>query len=131
MLNALPNYPLINPVQTYVDERGIILNLADGDIGDVAVIISEAGTIRASHFHNEDWHICHLVQGRLMYLWKDNPDSRSQKLNIVAGMSIITPPLVPHKFEFVEKSIMVVISKLSRLKVNYETDTNKLDPNIF
>jgi dTDP-4-dehydrorhamnose 3,5-epimerase-like enzyme len=131
ILSTLSNYPLINPVQTYVDERGIILNIADGDIGDVAVIISEAGTVRANHFHNEDWHICHLVQGRLVYFWKDSQGSRSQKIEIVSGMSVVTPPLVPHKFEFIENSTMVVISKLSRLKVNYDTDTNKLNPNIF
>lgn len=131
ILSTLSNYPLINPVQTYVDERGIILNIADGDIGDVAVIISEAGTVRASHFHNEDWHICHLVKGKLVYFWKDSQGSRSQKIEIVSGMSVVTPPLVPHKLEFIENSTMVVISKLSRLKVNYDTDTNKLNPNIF
>lgn len=131
MLSTLPNYPLINSVQTFQDERGLILNLADGDIGDVAVIISEAGAIRANHFHNEDWHICHLIQGRSTYFWKDSLESRSQNLEMGSGMSVITPPLVPHKFVFIEKTTMVVISKLSRLKINYDTDTNGLNPTTF
>lgn len=131
ILKTLPNYPFIESIQTFRDERGTIINLADGNIGDVAVIISEADAIRASHFHNEDWHICHLVHGKSKYFWKDNLESRSKNIEMVAGMSVITPPLVPHRFEFIEKSTMVVISKLSRLQFNYEIDTNKLNSNIF
>jgi len=131
ILNNLSNYPLIESIQTFSDTRGIIINLADGDIGDVAVITSEAGAIRANHFHREDWHICYLLNGKSKYFWKNNLESGSHNLEIVAGMSVITPPLVPHKFEFIEKSTMIVISKLSRLKDNYDTDTNKLNPNVF
>jgi hypothetical protein len=50
---------------------------------------------------------------------------------MVSGMSVITPPLVPHKFVFIEKTTMVVVSKLSRLKINYDTDTNGLNPSAF
>lgn len=131
ILNNLPNYPLIESIQTFSDDRGIIINLADGDIGDVAVIISEAGAIRANHFHHKDWHICYLLNGKLKYFWKNNLESASHNLEIVAGISVITPPLVAHKFEFIEKSTMIVISKLSRLKNNYDIDTNKLNPNVF
>lgn len=131
ILNNLPNYPLIESIQTFSDDRGIIINLADGDIGDVAVIVSEAGAIRANHFHYKDWHICYLLNGKSKYFWKNNLESGSHNLEIVAGMSVITPPLVPHKFEFIEKSTMIVISKLSRLKNNYDTDTNKLNPKAF
>lgn len=131
LIESLENYPLIRPVQSYIDNRGSIVNLADGEIGDVAVITSEAGAIRASHFHNEDWHICHLTQGGLIYFWRDLSDLTTKKIAISPGMSVITPPLVAHKFEFIEKSTLVVISKLSRIKSNYDIDTNQLDPGTF
>ena len=131
LIDGLDNYPLIEPVQSFVDNRGSIVNLADGEIGDIAVIISEAGAVRASHFHNKDWHICHLTQGSLIYFWKDLSGISTKKIVISPGMSVITPPLVAHKFEFIEKSTLIVISKLSRITSNYDNDTNKLDSSTF
>jgi len=131
LINANQAYPLIEAFQTYFDDRGAILNIADGDIGDVAIIKSEAGSVRASHFHHKDWHLCYLIQGRLRYVWKDSIESKSKSLVLEFGQSVITPPLIPHKFEFIEKSIMVVVSKLSRSEMNYEKDTFRLDPIIF
>lgn len=128
LINGNQAYPLVEAFQTYFDDRGAILNIADGDIGDVAIIKSEAGSIRASHFHNKDWHLCYLVQGQLKYIWKDSIELKSRSLLVEFGQSVITPPLIPHKFEFIQKSIMVVVSKLSRLEINYERDTVRLDP---
>ena len=131
LIDSLENYPLIKPVQSFMDNRGSIVNLADGEIGDVAVITSKAGAVRASHFHKEDWHICHLTQGGLIYFWRDLSDLTTKKITLSSGMSVITPPLVAHKFEFTENSTLVVISKLSRIKSNYDIDTNQLDPGTF
>lgn len=50
-INSLSNYPAIEAFQEFIDDRGSIINIADGQIGDVAVINSAAGSIRASHFH--------------------------------------------------------------------------------
>jgi dTDP-4-dehydrorhamnose 3,5-epimerase-like enzyme len=128
LINGNQAYPLVQAFQTYFDDRGAILNIADGDIGDVAIIKSEAGSIRASHFHNKDWHLCYLVQGQFKYIWKDSIELKSKSLLVESGQSVVTPPLIPHKFEFIQKSIMVVVSQLSRLEINYERDTVRLDP---
>jgi dTDP-4-dehydrorhamnose 3,5-epimerase-like enzyme len=130
-INNLSNYPTIGAFQEFIDDRGSIINIANGQIGDVAVINSAAGSIRASHFHKKDWHICFLIKGKLLYSWKNNLKLKSNSLEVKLGTSIITPPLVPHKFEFIEESTMVVVSHMSRLKSNYDADTTKLEHNFF
>jgi dTDP-4-dehydrorhamnose 3,5-epimerase-like enzyme len=131
LIEGLKNYPLLEPVQNFIDSRGSIVNLADGEIGDVAVITSEAGAVRANHFHDEDWHICHLTQGKFIYYWRELSDLTTKKIVISPGISVVTPPLIAHRFEFIEKSTLIVISKLSRIKSNYDFDTHQLDPSTF
>ena len=125
-------YPLIEIPQTFDDTRGTIINIADGKIGDVALITSNSGSVRANHFHNEDWHLCYLLSGKLHYYWKTISDtSKSQNKIIEAGQLIFTPASVAHKMEFLNKSSMIVISRSSRKKNIYENDTFRLSENYF
>ena len=47
------DYPIIKIPQTFTDGRGIIMNIADGSLGDVAFITSNSGSIRANHLHKQ------------------------------------------------------------------------------
>jgi hypothetical protein len=44
---------------------------------------------------------------------------------------VYTPPKAPHKMVFLEDSVFIAISGLSRVQENYEADTNKLPDNFF
>lgn len=128
----LRNYPLVNIPQVFQDARGAIVNLADGTIGDVAVITSSPGSVRANHYHLEDWHLCYVVSGSMNYSWKEtlsSPNIRNQK--ITQGQMLFTPKLTPHRINFSEETIFVTISKLSRLKDNYEVDTARFESDFF
>jgi dTDP-4-dehydrorhamnose 3,5-epimerase-like enzyme len=118
------NYPLIGIPQTFKDERGAIINLADGQIGDVSMITSKEGAVRANHVHQNDWHLCFLISGSINYTWKDSSSSSEIKqIKVSPGEMIYTPPGAPHKMHFLESSQFVTISKLSRLTASYELDT--------
>ena len=48
-----------------------------------------------------------------------------------AGEMVYTPPKAPHKMVFLEDSVFIAISGLSRVQENYEADTKKLLDNFF
>ena len=66
-ISSFTDYPLISIPQSFVDDRGEITNIADGILGDVAVIKTNAGAMRANHYHKEDWHLCYLIDGAMEY----------------------------------------------------------------
>ena len=123
-------YPLVNVPQEFSDSRGVIRNLADGDIGDVAIISSAAGAVRANHVHNNDWHLCYLVYGSMEYHWRDQ-SGKNEKIVFGANQMVFTPSLVPHKMVALEDSTFLSISRLSRISANYEADTRKLNADFF
>jgi dTDP-4-dehydrorhamnose 3,5-epimerase-like enzyme len=124
------NYPKILIPQMFNDDRGSIKNLADGRLGDVAIISSRTSSIRANHVHENDWHFSYLVSGQMRYFWKD-PDKEVQSLIVKVGEMIYTPPKIPHKMQFLEESVFIAISELSRSQDNYEVDTKKMPENFF
>lgn len=124
-MEEFPNYPFVEFPQHFLDDRGEIVNIADGRIGDVAVIQSEVGAVRANHYHKTDWHITYIVSGKLKYSWVSN--ETVQSVVVSPGQAVFTPVMVPHKMEFDEKSIMIAIARNSRTQDNYESDTIKIE----
>ena len=124
------NYPKVLIPQIFNDERGSIKNIADGRLGDIAIISSQKSSIRANHVHENDWHFSYLVSGQMRYFWKDS-DKEVQSLIVKAGEMVYTPPKIPHKMQFLEESVFIAISELSRSQNNYEADTIKMPENFF
>jgi uncharacterized RmlC-like cupin family protein len=125
-------YPKVLVPQNFVDDRGSIKNIADGKLGDVAVITSKANSIRANHIHDHDWHLSYLVSGSMKYYWStDLENSKFESVVVNSGEMIYTPPKAPHKMVFLEDSVFIAISELSRVQENYEADTNRLPDNFF
>lgn len=126
------DYPFVSVPQIFEDVRGEIRNLADGSIGDVAIISSNSGAIRANHFHHEDWHLCYLVLGVMEYYWSTSADDNQFKsVKVKSKEMVFTPAGTPHKILFHENSVFLSISKLSRISENYERDTFKLKEDFF
>ena len=126
------NYPKVLVPQNFEDERGIIKNIADGKLGDVAIITSKANSIRANHVHDNDWHLSYIVSGSMKYFWKNEIETAEIKSIVVkAGEMVYTPKKSPHKMQFLEDSTFIAISQLSRVQENYEEDTKRLPDNFF
>lgn len=126
------DYPLIKIPQTFTDGRGTIMNIADGSLGDVAFITSLAGSIRANHFHKQDWHLTFLITGGMNYEWQDtNPEKQKKNTNVTEGQLIFTPPNTPHKMTFTQNSTFIAISRMNRSHEEYSADTIALESNFF
>ena len=123
------NYPIIEVPQKFLDDRGQIFNIADGDLGDVAVITSRTNSIRANHTHKEDWHLSYLVEGEIKYFWEEN--SKQKSIIIQPGKLFFTPPKTPHKMLFLKESMFIAVAAKSRTQENYEDDTERLEDGYF
>jgi uncharacterized RmlC-like cupin family protein len=123
------NYPVVKVPQKFLDERGQIVNIADGELGDVAVITAKPDTVRANHTHKEDWHLSYLIDGEIKYFWEE--DAKQKSVIVKPGELFYTPPKTPHKMLFLKKSIFVAVAAMSRTQENYEKDTIRLDEGYF
>lgn len=120
------NYPYVSIPQEYSDNRGVIKNIADGQIGDVAIIISNKNTLRANHYHKRDWHLSYLVEGQMSYFWRDSDLENWNEVKVGPNDLIYTPAGCHHKMIFLQDTIFVAISALSRISTDYELDTVRL-----
>lgn len=123
------NYPFVTVPQLFTDDRGQIINIADGKLGDVAVIFSRQGALRANHVHENDWHLSYMVYGSMLYSWNDGNDSYT--VQVKARDLIYTPPKIAHKMTFLEESCFIAVAALNRTSENYEIDTTRLSDNFF
>lgn len=121
------NYPVIRIPQQFSDERGLILNLAGGILGDVSVISSKKNSVRANHYHKKDWHLCYILSGNAEYFWSDVTNQNTNKIQISAGQMLFTPTQTAHKFIFFSNTQLITISKLMRKKILYDSDTVKIE----
>jgi uncharacterized RmlC-like cupin family protein len=122
--NDFEYYPKVRIPQNFHDQRGEIINIADGILGDVAIIKSNAMSVRANHVHNSDWHLSYCLLGSLNYSYQEDQVEARTTL-IQAGELFFTPVGIPHRMDFLEETILVVVSRNSRKKENYEQDTKK------
>lgn len=124
------NYPYVRIPQEFADERGLIRNIADGEIGDVAIISSQLGSVRANHVHENDWHLTYVVSGQMTYYWSDE-NGRKQNTIVMSSEMVFTPKQTPHKMVFTTDTLFIAISKLNRSHEEYEIDTKKIDSDFF
>jgi uncharacterized RmlC-like cupin family protein len=73
-----------------------------------------------------------MVSGSMKYFWKsDMQDGLENSIIVSAGEMVYTPSKAPHKMVFLEDSVFIAISELSRVQENYEADTKRLPDNFF
>ena len=124
------NYPFVRIPQEFADERGSIQNIADGEIGDVALISSQTGSVRANHVHENDWHLTFVVSGQMIYHWVSE-NGLKQSTVVKNSQMVFTPQKTPHKMVFTADTLFIAISKLKRSHEEYEADTKKIDDGFF
>jgi oxalate decarboxylase/phosphoglucose isomerase-like protein (cupin superfamily) len=90
---------------------------------NVSIITRNPGSIGSNHYHHEDWHIMHILEGQCDYFFKDRDTGEIKYLCVRPGENIFTPPLELHSTYFPVKTVMVVSSKNPRDQETYEKDT--------
>ncbi|HOE69255.1 MAG TPA: cupin domain-containing protein [Candidatus Omnitrophota bacterium] len=108
----------------FVDARGEIYNLFEGDIGHVAYITSKKGSVRANHYHKKDIQYMYLISGAYeTHCFPVGDPSRKQILNVRPGDIVKTPPMVAHAQKFTEDSVFLSLTTRMREEGKYEEDT--------
>ena len=118
--------PILDKGDSFQDERGVIESLIsfhEARIGSVMLIETKKGSLRANHYHKEDWHYCYVVSGSIEYHCRTvgNNDCPNTFL-IETGQIFYTPPLVEHAMVFPEDTIFLVFGGDTRLQEDYEND---------
>lgn len=113
----------IDLAEPFVDSRGIIQPLVDGDFKSAQLITSKAGSVRANHYHKTDYHYMYLIAGAFDYYYRlTGSDEEPRCLRVQAGEMVYTPPMVDHAVKFLEDTVFVNFSGRERDQASYEDD---------
>ncbi len=108
----------------FSDDRGDIFNIVEGKIGHVAMITSKKGTVRANHYHKEDYQYIYLISGAYESHCCDiNKPEEKKVLQVKPGDIVDTPPLIAHAQVFTEDSVFLALTTREREEGKYESDT--------
>ena len=121
---------VITPLSlSYRDARGEIIPLVDLPMKSAVWITSQAGTVRANHYHQTDWHFCYVVAGRIEYYHRPHGSTHPPERVIVReGQQMFTPPMVEHAMVFPVDTVFLTLGRNSRRQEVYEADVVRIDP---
>ena len=126
---AWPKQVIVPLEEAFSDPRGAIQPLVDLPMESCVLIHSKKGTVRATHYHQTDWHFCYVLQGSIEYLHRPHGSSEKPKTVLVkAGQLFFTPPLVDHAMVFQEDTSFLVLGRNSRAQEVYEADVIRIPP---
>jgi quercetin dioxygenase-like cupin family protein len=127
MTPKLPTSTVVPLEEPFVDSRGVIQNLVHHNLGSAVIISSYAGSVRAEHWHREDFHYCYLVSGEILYCERPvGSKEEPKKMLIKAGQLFFTGPNIEHSMYFLQDSVFLTLGKLSRTHDAYEKDLVRL-----
>ena len=123
-----PKDILISLEEPYTDDRGIIQNLLEGKIGSAVLITSKKDSIRANHYHETDWHFCHVQEGEIEYFHRPvGSNEPPETLTIKSGQMFFTPPIVEHAMKFTKDTIFLTLARNARNPEAYESDVIRVN----
>lgn len=119
-----PTDPLVPLPEAFRNEVGVIQNLVElGGVRNVAVISSEAKSIRSNHYHRTDWHFLYVASGRLLYYARDvGAGGIPEPMVFSAGQMFFTPPMAEHAVCSVVPTVLVSLSRNPRDHDSHESD---------
>lgn len=109
------------------DERGEILSIVDHNVSNVSIIKCNANTIRSNHYHLTDWHLMHVLSGKIDYFYKQIESNEINYLEVNKGDNVFTPSLEIHATYFPVETELVVSSLNPRDQETYEKDTVRVE----
>lgn len=119
---------LIGLAEPFIDSRGKIQPLVDGDFKSAQLISSVAGSVRANHYHKKDYHYMYLLTGSFDYYFRPTgSDQEPECLRVNAGEVVFTPPMVDHAVRFLEDTTFVNFAGRERDQGSYEDDLVRIE----
>jgi quercetin dioxygenase-like cupin family protein len=108
----------------FEDYRGVIEDLIAGRVDAVTRIFTRAGHVRGNHIHQRTSQWTFIVSGKLrtVLLEDDGPHESTRE----PGDFFPEPPGVPHAWEALEDTTVLVFTRGPRAAGDYESDTIRL-----
>jgi quercetin dioxygenase-like cupin family protein len=110
----------------FEDERGVIQDLL-GPVDAVTEIVTVKGAIRGNHVHERTIQWVYVVHGRMLFAQEPQPGGSLQRRIAGPGELIEEPAGVPHAWEALETTTVLVLTRGPRSGEAYESDTRRLE----
>jgi len=118
-----PGDPLVPLPEPFLNEAGIIQNLLLKKIQSIAAITSKRGSVRAQHYHREDFHYTYVASGRVFYFERPvGAMSIPKPMEFGPGQMFFTPPMIEHAMLFADDSLILTFAKRVRSHEEHEKD---------
>ena len=109
---------------SFRDERGLIEDLLITPLDGVTRITSVKGAIRGNHIHHHTVQWTYVVSGRLLVVTEDGGFRRRREY--APGEIAEELPGIPHAWQALEDTTVLVFTKGPRSGDAYESDTQRL-----
>lgn len=124
-----PKSVIVDLEKPHVDDRGSIQPLVDVPMESCVLITSNAGTVRANHYHQTDWHYCYVVEGEIEYYERPHGSTGTAKKYLIRqGQMFFTGPMIDHAMVFTRDTTFLTWGRNSRAQDVYEADVVRIPP---
>jgi quercetin dioxygenase-like cupin family protein len=108
----------------FADERGVIQDLLETHLDAVTEITTKAGAIRGNHVHKQTTQWTYVVYGLMKFAWIEDDGVHTK---MYGPHSLVKEPAgVPHAWEAVNDTCVLVFTQGPRSGSAYESDTERL-----
>jgi quercetin dioxygenase-like cupin family protein len=112
------------PLNSFVDDRGIIEDLVVESIDAITRITFTPNAIRGNHFHNETFQWTLVIRGEIDASTIVNGVVKTEKFK--EGEFFVSRPGEPHAMKAIESSEILVFTRGPRSGISYQTDTHRI-----
>ena len=114
--------------KTFKDKRGWLKKILDGNFSSCIEIYSKKGSIRANHYHKKDTHFIYVIDGEILYFYKDRKKGTKTKFKLMKKSDLFfTPSMQEHMAYFTKNTHFLAFSTRKRTKFDYEKDLIKVN----
>ena len=105
-IKKTPLIEIVKPDFTFEDERGLICQIAHGDIAQVNCVFSKAGAVRGRfHYHKRAKEQFYVARGKLrLELYGED---KQEEYIFETGQCFLIPAKVRHNFTYLEDTLLV------------------------
>jgi len=116
----------------FLDKRGWLKKILDGNFSSCIEIYSKKGSIRANHYHKKDQHFMYIISGECIYFYRDRKKNAPTKNKIMKKNDLFyTPAMQEHMAYYTKNTHFLAFSSRKRTKFDYEKDLVKLNMNAY
>tara|TARA_B100002051_G_C16271444_1_gene409118 strand:- start:85 stop:528 length:444 start_codon:yes stop_codon:yes gene_type:complete len=116
----------------FLDKRGWLKKILDGNFSSCIEIFSKKGSIRANHYHKKDQHFMYIIKGECLYFYRDRKKGAKTKYKLMKKNDLFfTPSMQEHMAYYTKDTHFLAFSTRKRSKFDYEKDLIRINMNYY